>query len=86
MGASLECQPYTPVCPGDSYATSYRPYYWINWHLSFLKRNPELKRRLGKPLDRQRTAAAKPEILQRWFNLYKQVVIKLNIFKETSGI
>jgi exopolyphosphatase/pppGpp-phosphohydrolase len=49
------------------------PYIGTNWHLSFLQRHPEIKRKLSQPIDRNRVTACTPANLTTFYQLYIQI-------------
>ena len=45
----------------------------INWPSKFLKRHPSVKSIYVPPLDKERTMAEDPKIIDYWFGLFSQV-------------
>jgi hypothetical protein len=51
-----------------------------NWHLNFLKRHPELRTALSRPIDKQRVIAENPDVYIRFFRLYEEARAKYDIY------
>jgi hypothetical protein len=51
-----------------------------NWHLNFLKRHPELRTALSRPIDKQRVMAENPDVYIQFFRLFEETRAEYDIY------
>jgi hypothetical protein len=48
----------------------------VNWHLKFLKRHPELRSALSRPIDKQRIMSEDPDVFIYFFRVFEETVMR----------
>jgi hypothetical protein len=56
----------------------------VNWHLSFLKRHPELRSAVSRPMNKQRVLSEDPDVFIHFFRLFEQTRAKYGISDEDT--